>query len=142
MDRGARQAMVHGVSESDTTEATKHACKLSQLAPSPRDRSKVVEARAHFWMTLSQCPSNAGQTVLVISLKQDHLKSVLSSRVHTGLTETWSNLHHSLRWLPQSNPASSLSFRISNNTFSCLTPFYCLLPRKLRYQEDLNGLDY
>ena len=46
-----------GRRESDTTEAIKHAHKLSQLAPSPCDRSKVVEARAHFWMTLSQCPS-------------------------------------------------------------------------------------
>ena len=69
-----------GGGESGVTEATKHACKLSQLAPSAWDISEVVDARAHLWTTLSQRPSNAGETVLAISLKQGHLKSILSPR--------------------------------------------------------------
>ena len=43
MDRGTWQAMVHGVTESDTTQVTEHA-RIQQGSPPPRFKGKELDS--------------------------------------------------------------------------------------------------
>ena len=63
MDRGALQAMVRGVAESDTTEATQHAhTQQSSMRPKSRDVSQTIMFTGKFYYFLYFTSTHADAT--------------------------------------------------------------------------------